>query len=82
LNPPRIHYYANQNSKISIRGKLGGFAIAQPDLANGTRFQVLMKERYPYYHNTICVLSHTKISGDPLSSIFFHGAAGAAGYSA
>ena len=44
-SPPEASNFGRQNSKISIRGKLGEFAIAQPDLANGTRFEVLMKER-------------------------------------
>jgi hypothetical protein len=47
----RLHvYFANQNSKISIRGKFSGFGVAQPDLANGTRSQVQMKKHLRLFH--------------------------------
>ena len=43
----------NQNSKISNSGKFSGFGVAQPDLANGTRFQVQIKKRLTVFHQKL-----------------------------
>ena len=45
-----IDIFGNVFSSIWQCGKFSGFLIAQPDLANGTRFQVQMKTRLTVFH--------------------------------
>jgi hypothetical protein len=51
---------------ISIRGKFSGFAVAQPDLANGAQFQVQIKDILVriskiYMYDTRTAVFHTEI---------------------
>jgi hypothetical protein len=48
--PPRVDVFGSIFSSIRQYGKFAWFSIAQPDLANGTRFQAQMKECLTLFH--------------------------------